>query len=322
MEANQTERCFYRTECSALSRQWRSPAYRWGPRSPDSGSALLRRYWEGLACYLNVKLDFDLCIRCQGQVLFSTHRLIRLGRFFSYILAGTDWTGIVVWVIMSLCCVNWGIWSSCQLWLKKDSFSIFFLFHAVMSYSFLLLYASSLHVLVCLRLAVCCQCVCTCQWAPSERTHQPSAHPVDHTVLPSLLATRLVPAAGCYLSVRAPWFLPVGVRWLSCVMCIQEPSSSWFSFASPSRPSPPVLLGCNVRERPCCRKALVQIPVHSPPNGNGSLKQGRLERVESQWLITGCAVTRGNSEDPVGGEQGKRERDRKETERKEREKKR
>lgn len=42
-----------------------------------------------------------------------------------------------------------------------------------------------------------------CQWTPSKRIHQPSAHPIDHTVLPGLLATRSVPAAGCYLSVRA-----------------------------------------------------------------------------------------------------------------------
>lgn len=86
---------------------------------------------------------------------------------------------------------------------KKRPNSHFFLFHAVMSYSVFLLYASSLHVSVCLRLAVYCQCVCTCQRAPSERIHQPSAHLIDHTVLPCLLATRPVPAAGCYLSVRA-----------------------------------------------------------------------------------------------------------------------
>lgn len=57
---------------------------------------------------------------------------------------------------------------------------------------------------------------------------------------------------------------------------------------------------CNVQERPCCQEALVQIAVHSPPNGNGSLKQERLERVESQRMITGCAVTGGNSEENRG----------------------
>lgn len=125
---------------------------------------------------------------------------------------------------------------------KKRLFSIFFfLFHAVMSYPFLLLYASSLHVSVCLRLAVCCQCVCTCQWAPSERTHQPSAHPVDHTVLPSLLATRLVPAAGCYLSVRARDFSRL--EWGDFhVWCVFESPPPPYSFSLP----PPALL------RRCC----------------------------------------------------------------------
>lgn len=190
-----------------------------------------------------------------------------------------------------------------------------------MSYSVFLLYASSLHVSVCLHLAVCCQRVCTCQWAPSERIHQPSTHPIDHAVLPCLLATRLVPAAGCYLSVRARDFsrLEWGDFHVWCVF--ESPPPPPLSLCSLPSLSPLVLLGCNVQERPCCRKALVQIPVHSPPNGNGSLKQGRLERVESQWLITGCAVTRGNSEDPVGREQGKGGNDRKETEKEGKERK-
>lgn len=118
-------------------------------------------------------------------------------------------------------------------------------------------------------------------------------------------------ACGWLLPFRqGPWFLPVGVRWLSCVMCIREPSSSSFSFAA----SVAGAVGCNVQERPCCRKASVQIPVYAPPNGSSSLKRGRLERVESQGMITGCAVTRGNSKDPVRREQRTWTRDRKEME--------
>lgn len=95
-------------------------------------------------------------------------------------------------------------------------------------------------------------------------------------------------------------------------MCSWEPSSVSLSLLPPPS-SAVVLLGCDVREQPCCRKALVQIPVHSQPNGRGSLIEGKLERVESYWLITGCAVTRGNSEAPVGRIRGI---DRKDTARK------
>lgn len=101
-----------------------------------------------------------------------------------------------------------------------------------MSYSVFLLDASSLHVSVCLRLTVCCQCVCTCQWAPSEWIHQPSAHPVNHTVLPCLLATCLVPAAGCYLSVRARDFSRL--EWGDFhVWCVFESPPPSFSFTPP-----------------------------------------------------------------------------------------
>lgn len=71
-----------------------------------------------------------------------------------------------------------------------------------------------------------------------------------------------------------------------------------------SLPSPLVLLGVTCRRGPAVEKHRFRFPFTLPPNGNGSLKQGGLERVESQRMITGCAVTRGNSEDPVRREQG------------------
>ena len=80
-------------------------------------------------------------------------------------------------------------------------------------------------------------------------------------------------------------------------LCVSLPSSSSFS------PSTAGAVGYNVQERPGCQKALVQILVH-PPNGNGSLKQGRLKREESLRMITGCAVTRRILEDHVRREQG------------------
>lgn len=66
------------------------------------------------------------------------------------------------------------------------------------------------------------------QWAPSKQIHQPSAHPIDHTVLPGLLATRRVPAAGCYLSVRARDFcrLDWGDFHVWCVLESPLPSLS------------------------------------------------------------------------------------------------
>lgn len=201
---------------------------------------------------------------------------------------------------------------------KKRLFSIFFFIpcsHVISFSPVICLFPSCLGVFTfsCM-LSVCLYVSVSSIWANTPAIRS-SRRPYSASQSPSNSPS----ACGRLLPFRqGPWFLPVGVRWLSCVMCIREPSSSLFFFASSSRPSPLVLLGCNVRERPCCRKALVQIPVHSPPNGNGSLKQGRLERVESQWLITGCAVTRGNSEDPVGREQGKRERE-KETEKRQRE---
>lgn len=79
-------------------------------------------------------------------------------------------------------------------------------------------------------------------------------------------------ACGRLLPFRqGPWFLPVGMRWLSCVMCIREPSSSSFSFA----PFSAGAVGCNVQERPCCRKASVQIPVYSPPQRQWLFETGR-----------------------------------------------
>lgn len=196
---------------------------------------------------------------------------------------------------------------------KKDiSLSLCFIpcSHVAGCISVTCLFLSCLHVFTfsCM-LSLCLYVSVSSIWAntPARRPYSASLSPSNS---PSACG-RLLPFR------QGPWFLPVGVRWLSCVMCIWELSSSSPSLSlsvslsllpSPSRPPPLVLLGCNIQERPCCRKASVQIPVHSPPNGNGSLKQGRLERAESLWLITGCAVTRGNSEDPVGREQGKRER--------------
>jgi len=173
-------------------------------------------------------------------------------------------------------------------------------------------YVSSLHVSVCLRFAVRCQRVCTCQWAPFERI-QPAIRSSRRPYSASLSPSNSPGACGRLLPFRqGPWFLPVGVRGLSCVMRIWEPFSSSFSFSF----APPLLRRCCWgvtcgSGRPRCPNALVQIPVHSPPKGNGSLKPGRLERVESQWLITGCAGTRGQSEAPVVWEQERRGKGRK-----------
>lgn len=175
------------------------------------------------------------------------------------------------------------------------------------SYSFFPgLFSSCLSVLMfSSMLSVCLYVSASSIWAnapailPSRRPYSASLSPSNS---PSACG-RLLPF------LHGPWFLPVGVRWLSCVMCIQEPtSSSSLSFA----PFSAGAVEYTVQERPCCREALVQIPVHSPPNGNGSLKQERLERVESQWMITGCAVTRGNSEENSGtGEKLRKETQRK-----------
>lgn len=108
-------------------------------------------------------------------------------------------------------------------------------------------------------LAVCCMC----QWTTSEHTHRhPPSHPVAHTVLPCLLATCLVPAAGGYLSVSARWFL-AGWR-----------EVTFMSYVYSRAPPPPFFAaGWNMQERHCCRKASAEIPVHSPTDSTVSLNR-------------------------------------------------
>lgn len=156
-------------------------------------------------------------------------------------------------------------------------------------------------------------------WA---NTHQPSAHPVDHTVLPCLLATRLEPAAGCYLSVRARDFsrLEWGDFHVWCVF--QSPPPPPLSLSLPSHPSPLVLLGCNMQERPCCRKALVQIPVHSPPQRQWLFETGKTWKsritVTDHWMCFNKRKFWGSCWKRTGGNE---EKDRKEVARKGKKKK-
>lgn len=114
------------------------------------------------------------------------------------------------------------------------------------------------------------------------------ARPADRTALACLLATR-PGACGRLLpfSVRAPVIPPGWSEGTFMCDAYLRARLLLYLFFSSSLASPSALLrqccwGVNARERPCCRCASVQIPVHSLPNGNGSLKHGRLERVESQ----------------------------------------
>lgn len=84
--------------------------------------------------------------------------------------------------------------------------------------------------------------------------------------------------------------------------------------AAPPHTTTAGAVGCNTQRRgPRCRKASVQTPVPprppppppSCPDSDGPLKRGEdLKVEESHRMITGCAVTRGNSEDPVGNRLG------------------
>lgn len=106
-----------------------------------------------------------------------------------------------------------------------------------------------------------------CQWVTSEHIHHhPPSHRLAHTVLPCLLATCLVPAAGCYLSVSARWFLPAGVKWLSCLMC------------TPELQSPPPLLLLVLLVETCRRGTTVEkhrlrFPFSLPPIAHVSEKK-------------------------------------------------
>lgn len=114
---------------------------------------------------------------------------------------------------------------------KSQMHLIHGLFHVVMSYVVPLSLSPLLHVSICLRVAVCCQYVCTCQRAPSDCTPTISSSRQPYTA--SLSPSNSPSARGWLLPFRqGPWFLLVGVRWLSCVMCIWEASSS--SSSSPS----------------------------------------------------------------------------------------
>lgn len=81
------------------------------------------------------------------------------------------------------------------------------------------------------------------------------------------------------------------------MLCVFESPPPPLSLSLPPRL---VLLGETCRRGPAVEKHRFRFPLTPPPpNGSSSLKRGRLERVESQGMITGCAVTRGNSKDPV-----------------------
>lgn len=103
----------------------------------------------------------------------------------------------------------------CDSYIHTYMKSTIFLFHKVRSYAFICLSQ-------CFQLYVVC--------VSKLHLHQPTFCLVDHTVVSCLLATCLAPAAQCYLFARALWFLPVGMRWLSCGLC---------EFKSPP---PPILL--------------------------------------------------------------------------------
>lgn len=131
----------------------------------------------------------------------------------------------------------------------------------------------------------------------SECTSHSSCRPYSAFPSPSNLP---MPPAGCYLSVRTHDFSRL--EWGDFHVNVWAPLFLFYSFCY----SPTLLwLGCNMQKRPCCRKALVRIPVCSSPDGNASLKPGRRERVESQWVITECAATREISEGTVEGERRK-----------------
>lgn len=106
-----------------------------------------------------------------------------------------------------------------------------------------------------LCLAVCCQYVCMCQWAPSERIHQPFTQPIDHTVLPCLLATHRVPAAGCYLSVRTRDFTRLEWGDFHVWCAFESPPPLLLQLPLPAS-SAGAILGCNIQQQPRCQNAL------------------------------------------------------------------
>lgn len=103
----------------------------------------------------------------------------------------------------------------------------------------------------------------------------PAIHSTHRPYSASLSPSNSPSACGWLLPFRQdPWFFPVGVRWLSCVMCVWEPSSS--SFAAP----PASLLrwcywGVTHSSSPAVKTHWVQIPVCCTPSGNCFLKKGK-----------------------------------------------
>lgn len=103
----------------------------------------------------------------------------------------------------------------------------------------------------------------------------PAIHSTHRPYSASLSPSNSPSACGWLLPFRQdPWFYPVGVRWLSCVMCVWEPSSS--SFAAP----PASLLrwcywGVTYSSSPAVKTHWVQIPVCCTPSGNCFLKKGK-----------------------------------------------
>lgn len=103
----------------------------------------------------------------------------------------------------------------------------------------------------------------------------PAIHSTHRPYSASLSPSNSPSACGWLLPFRQdPWFFPVGVRWLSCVMCVWEPSSS--SFAAP----PASLLrwcywGVTYSSSPAVKTHWVQIPVCCTPSGNCFLKKGK-----------------------------------------------
>lgn len=103
----------------------------------------------------------------------------------------------------------------------------------------------------------------------------PAIHSTHRPYSASLSPSNSLSACGWLLPFRQdPWFFPVGARWLSCVMCVWEPSSS--SFAAP----PASLLrwcywGVTYSSSPAVKTHWVQIPVCCTPSGNCFLKKGK-----------------------------------------------
>lgn len=131
--------------------------------------------------------------------------------------------------------------------------------------------------------SVCFLCVTSIIWVNTPVSHS-SCPPYSASLSPSNSPN----ACGRLLPFRQDLcFLPAGVRWLSCAMCVFPPLPSPPPVL-PSISSPTPLLGCNMQERPGCRKALVQIPVRSTPRWQWLFETGKTWKrgttVSDHWM--------------------------------------